>query len=63
MGDGRGAELIPEDGADWVRAHGITEDGAVLVRPDGFVAWRSEGPVQDPAAVLREAVTTVLARN
>ncbi|OSP42143.1 MULTISPECIES: FAD-dependent monooxygenase [unclassified Streptomyces] len=63
VGDGRGAELIPEDGADWARAHGITEDGAVLVRPDGFVAWRSEGPVQDPAAVLREAVTTVLARN
>ena len=63
VGDGPDAELTPEDGADWARAHGITADGAVLVRPDGFVAWRSEGPVPDPAVVLRKAVTTVLARN
>jgi 2-polyprenyl-6-methoxyphenol hydroxylase-like FAD-dependent oxidoreductase len=24
--------------------HGIADDGAVLVRPDGFVAWRRSGP-------------------
>ncbi|MEZ3179662.1 FAD-dependent monooxygenase [Streptomyces pimonensis] len=63
VGDGPDAELAPEDGADWARAHGITADGAVLVRPDGFVAWRSEGPVPDPAGVLREVVATLLARN
>ncbi|KOV27177.1 FAD-dependent oxidoreductase [Streptomyces sp. XY152] len=63
VGDGPDADLTPEDGADWARAHGITADGAVLVRPDGFVAWRSEGPAPDPAAVLREAVATVLARD
>ncbi|GGP97835.1 putative polyketide hydroxylase [Streptomyces griseomycini] len=63
VGDGPDAELTPEDGADWARAHGVTADGAVLVRPDGFVAWRSEGAVPDPVTVLREAVATILARN
>ncbi len=42
-GVGEGADLVPEDGADWAAAHGVTRDGAVLVRPDGFVAWRHEG--------------------
>jgi 2-polyprenyl-6-methoxyphenol hydroxylase-like FAD-dependent oxidoreductase len=32
---------------------GVEKDGAVLVRPDGFVAWRSRGAVADPAAMLR----------
>ena len=26
---------------DWARVRGVNEDGAVLVRPDHFVAWRS----------------------
>ncbi|MFL6600442.1 MAG: FAD-dependent monooxygenase [Steroidobacteraceae bacterium] len=38
---------------------GVTADGAVLVRPDGFVAWRSQTLPTDPAAVLR-AVTASL---
>lgn len=63
VGDGPDAELTAQDGADWAQAHGITADGAVLVRPDGFVAWRSEGPVPDPAAVLRQALAAVLARS
>lgn len=28
---------------DWARIRGVPEDGAVLVRPDHFVAWRSPG--------------------
>ncbi|GGV58840.1 hypothetical protein GCM10010294_06280 [Streptomyces griseoloalbus] len=63
IGDGPDADLTPEAGADWARAHGITAAGAVLVRPDGFVAWRSEGPSADPAKTLREAIDTVLART
>ena len=42
------------------RSHGTTPDGAVLVRPDGFVAWRSTGASEDPAAALRHALTAVL---
>ncbi|MEW9547176.1 FAD-dependent monooxygenase [Nonomuraea sp. NPDC050783] len=36
---------------------------ATLVRPDGFVAWRSDRPAPDPAAVLESALRTVLDRR
>ncbi|MEU1274198.1 FAD-dependent monooxygenase [Streptomyces sp. NPDC005799] len=58
-----GEELVPEEGTDWAAAHGTTREGAVLVRPDGFVAWRCEGPVEDPESALREVLTAVLARS
>ncbi|MGI5436144.1 FAD-dependent oxidoreductase [Streptomyces shenzhenensis] len=45
---------------DWARLHGTTADGAVLVRPDGFVAWRSSGAVPDPETTLRKVLTTLL---
>jgi 2-polyprenyl-6-methoxyphenol hydroxylase-like FAD-dependent oxidoreductase len=41
---------------DSIEAHGITSSGALLVRPDGFVAWRAESTVPDPAAALRGAL-------
>ncbi|MFJ6983769.1 MULTISPECIES: FAD-dependent oxidoreductase [unclassified Streptomyces] len=61
LGAADGAELAPEDGVDWHERHGTAPGGAVLVRPDGFVAWRSPGP--DPRAedTLREVLTAVLA--
>ncbi|WP_158242490.1 FAD-dependent monooxygenase [Amycolatopsis echigonensis] len=40
----------------WPEAYGIAPEGAVLVRPDGFIAWRSLGPAGDPATVLAEAL-------
>ncbi len=56
------ADLVQEDDdTDWARAHGVTRGGAVLVRPDGFVAWRSPGPAPDPESMLRQVVRTVLA--
>ncbi|MTE22295.1 monooxygenase [Streptomyces sp. TRM43335] len=61
VGTGPDAELVPEEDADWARVHGVEPDGAVLVRPDGFVAWRSTGPVDDPEATLRQVLTAVLA--
>ncbi|MFJ5917133.1 FAD-dependent oxidoreductase [Streptomyces ardesiacus] len=63
VGGSAGADLVPDDEeTDWARAHGVTRGGAVLVRPDGFVAWRSPGPAPDPQAMLRQVVGTVLAR-
>ncbi|KQV17127.1 MULTISPECIES: FAD-dependent monooxygenase [unclassified Kitasatospora] len=53
-------ELAPEPGADWAAAYGTSAEGAVLVRPDGFVAWRAEGSVPDPDAVLGEVLDSVL---
>lgn len=63
IGDGPDAELSTEGGEDWAEAHGVTVDGAVLVRPDGFVAWRSEGASEDPESALRAALTAVLDRD
>ncbi|MFF7892198.1 FAD-dependent oxidoreductase [Streptomyces sp. NPDC007907] len=61
VGAGAQADLVPEDGVDWAERHGTGPGGAVLVRPDGFVAWRSPGPEADAEAVLREVLRTGLA--
>jgi putative polyketide hydroxylase len=37
----------------WPERFGVGRDGAVLVRPDGFVAWRSHGWPHAPEAALR----------
>ncbi|MFD7257705.1 FAD-dependent oxidoreductase [Streptomyces sp. NPDC059874] len=62
IGSGPGADLVPEGDADWAQVHGMSPEGAVLVRPDGFVAWRSEGAVPDARAALLGALSTVLRR-
>ncbi|MFF0203712.1 FAD-dependent oxidoreductase [Streptomyces sp. NPDC005017] len=58
---GAGGELTCEDDVDWADRHGVAAGGAVLVRPDGFVAWRSTGPVGDPESTLRQVLETILA--
>jgi putative polyketide hydroxylase len=60
VGSGPDAELTPEEGVDWGARHGTTREGAVLVRPDGFVAWRATGPVPDAEAELRRVLGEVL---
>ncbi|MET9323483.1 FAD-dependent monooxygenase [Streptomyces sp. NPDC003038] len=62
IGRAQDADLIPEGDADWTEVHAMTAGGAVLVRPDGFVAWRSEDAVADPEAVLLDVLSTVLRR-
>ncbi|MEU6082403.1 FAD-dependent monooxygenase [Streptomyces sp. NPDC047108] len=59
VGDGADDDLAPEDGADWAEVHGTKPDGAVLVRPDGFVAWRADGPDRDPERTLQEVLELV----
>ncbi|MGW0748425.1 FAD-dependent oxidoreductase [Streptomyces sp. NPDC002587] len=54
------ADLAAEEGADWAEVHGTTKTGAVVVRPDGFVAWRSAEAVADPEAVLHEVLSALL---
>ncbi|MFG2225056.1 FAD-dependent oxidoreductase [Streptomyces sp. NPDC048644] len=63
VGTGPDDDLAPEEGADWAEVHGTTPDGAVLVRPDGFVAWRSRGHVDDPEEVLRDVLRRVLCHD
>ncbi|MEU5974930.1 FAD-dependent monooxygenase [Streptomyces sp. NPDC047315] len=59
FGRGPGADLVPEDEVDWAAVHGVEPGGALLVRPDGFVAWRAAGPVPAPEAAVAEALTAV----
>ncbi|TQF02793.1 hypothetical protein E6W39_11655 [Kitasatospora acidiphila] len=53
VGHGAEHDLAPEPGADGEGLHGVAADGAVLVRPDGFVAWRSGTAVPEPAPLWR----------
>ena len=46
----------------WLRNRGIDPDGAVLVRPDRFVGWRSRGASEDPAGALADALGRILAK-
>ena len=46
----------------WVRRREIGPEGAILVRPDRFVAWRSLGACEDHAEELANALTRILAR-
>ena len=45
---------------EFCEVYGITPQGAVLVRPDGFVAWRSRTALASPAAVLANVMETAL---
>jgi 2,4-dichlorophenol 6-monooxygenase len=46
----------------WLRQREIASDGAILVRPDRFIAWRSLGASQDPREELAGALTQILAQ-
>jgi len=54
-----GRDLGDPDGR-FAETYGISSKGASLVRPDGFVAWRSPREAADPASVLREALARSL---
>ena len=47
----------------WARLRQIGTDGAILVRPDRFVAWRSIGSSPDPDAQLAAALARLLGRD
>lgn len=44
----------------WLRNRGISNEGAILVRPDRFIAWRSIDASSDPQVELRHALKKVL---
>jgi len=51
---------LPDPRGALSAAYRLGAGSAVLVRPDGIVAWRHDGPCADPAAALSAAVATVL---
>jgi putative polyketide hydroxylase len=54
-------ELADVDGS-WQEVYDVEDDGAVLVRPDGYVAWRSRVAAYDPAQALQMAIDRILGR-
>ncbi|MFD5260565.1 FAD-dependent oxidoreductase [Bacillus wiedmannii] len=40
--------------------YGIENEGVVLIRPDGFIGWRSEKAVVNPAVMLEEVMNKLL---
>jgi hypothetical protein len=55
--------LQDEAGGAWTQAYDIEDDGAVLVRPDGYVAWRVRAAPGDPEAELRDVFDRLLDRG
>ncbi|MGC4792881.1 FAD-dependent oxidoreductase [Micromonospora saelicesensis] len=55
---GPGGDLA--DDGSWLASCGVGPGGALLVRPDGIVAFRSAGPVDDKAQTLTAALATIL---
>ena len=48
--------------ANFSERYGISAAGVVLVRPDGFVAWRTPSAVDSPEATLARTISAVLNR-
>jgi 2-polyprenyl-6-methoxyphenol hydroxylase-like FAD-dependent oxidoreductase len=54
---------IEDPEKQWAPAYGVDQDGAVLVRPDGHVAWRAPALARNPAATLNAALARILSRT
>jgi 2,4-dichlorophenol 6-monooxygenase len=48
---------------EWQRIRGISDSGAVLVRPDGHVAWRADAAGEKQLQALRSAVAGLLGHD
>ena len=47
----------------WCERVGIEMNGCVLVRPDLYIAWRSQSRVDDPTAELHRVMSRILSRG
>ena len=44
----------------WPQAYGVESDGAVIVRPDGRIAWRFKRAAANPIAEVINALSRIL---
>ncbi|WP_284742513.1 FAD-dependent monooxygenase [Amycolatopsis sp. RTGN1] len=58
VGDPEGRDAY----GDWSRLSGIDEDGCLLIRPDGYVAWRHHTAAPEAAKSLLTALRSLLDR-
>jgi putative polyketide hydroxylase len=54
-------DLQDEDGT-FARRYALGDNGAALVRPDGYLVWQASEPLVDAATDLRNAIDLVLGR-
>jgi 2-polyprenyl-6-methoxyphenol hydroxylase-like FAD-dependent oxidoreductase len=58
-----GSANLQDPAGAFAAAYGLADDGAVLVRPDGFVAWRAKTLASDPQDALIRALTAILMKH
>jgi hypothetical protein len=59
---GDGGDAADAEGG-FARLYGLGDVGAVVIRPDGVVAWRTTEAPADGGGPLADALETVLARR
>ena len=57
-----GTDVLDRDGLFLSRT-GMGPAGALLIRPDGFIAWRSRNAAGDPRSVIEQTFARVLCRK
>jgi putative polyketide hydroxylase len=57
-----GTDGLADPSAAFAAAYGIDANGAVLVRPDGFVAWRAKEGNGVSTEQIERVLATVLSR-
>jgi 2-polyprenyl-6-methoxyphenol hydroxylase-like FAD-dependent oxidoreductase len=57
---GSNADIIPKKSQEWEIIAGISSNGALLVRPDGFVAWRQRRLPANVRGALEETIKKIL---
>lgn len=58
-----GENGLTDPSSGFLAAHGLTATGAVLVRPDGFVAWRAKTDDGASAERIKDTLASVLCRT
>jgi 2-polyprenyl-6-methoxyphenol hydroxylase-like FAD-dependent oxidoreductase len=58
-----GACDLRDSSGAWAELSGVGSMGAVLVRPDGYVGWRTKCDAAAPECVLRSAMARILGRD
>jgi 2-polyprenyl-6-methoxyphenol hydroxylase-like FAD-dependent oxidoreductase len=59
---GSAGDAVDPDGA-WAQVTGLAPGGALMVRPDDFVGWRTDQFPADPERELCQALSVILARS
>lgn len=60
---GLGEGTVSDPGSRFSNAFDVGEAGAVLLRPDGFVTWRSADVASDTVGTLRRVLEAAFCRN